>query len=65
VVDGVAVGAVEVVECQEGVVPRAVCAVPGDAVVADGANEQGRRRVSPEQRCSGEGAASRTKGREG
>jgi len=31
VVDRVAVGAVKVVECQEGVVPRAVCAVPGDA----------------------------------
>jgi hypothetical protein len=63
VVDGVARREVEV-ECQEGVVPRAVCAVPGDAVVADGANEQGRRRVTPKQRCSGDDAEARTKGRE-
>jgi hypothetical protein len=42
------------VECQEGVVPRAVCAVAGDAGVADGASEQGRRRWWSGQRCSDE-----------
>lgn len=30
-------------------VPRAVCAVAGDAGVADGASDQGRRRWWPEQ----------------
>lgn len=39
--------------CQEGVVPRAVCAVAGDGGVAEGASEPGRRRWWPEQRCSG------------
>lgn len=42
---------------EEGVVPRAVCAVPGDGLVADGASGQGRRRRSVKQRRPGRGAA--------